>query len=78
VSLGIFFFGISILINICLMLGIAPKIIIYCPSFVFGASIFTDAEDYGSYMVVSVIVCVTLIAVTNLLGYLSFKKQEIK
>ena len=78
VSLGIFFFGISILINICLMLGIAPKIIIYCPSFVFGASIFTDAEDYGSYMIVSVIVCVTLIAVTNLLGYLSFKKQEIK
>ena len=78
VSLGIFFFAVTILINICLMFGITPKFMIYLPSFVFGGVIFTDAEDYGIYMVVSVIVCVTLIAVTNLLGYLSFKKQEIK
>jgi ABC-type transport system involved in multi-copper enzyme maturation permease subunit len=77
-SLGIFFFAVTILINISLMFGLKPKFMIYFPSFVFGGVIFTDAEDYGIYMVVSTIVCVTLIAVTNLLGYLSFKKQEIK
>ena len=78
VSLGIFFFAASILINISLMFGLKPKFMIYLPSFVFGGVIFVDDAEYVSYMVVSTIVCVTVIAVTNLLGYLSFKKQEIK
>ena len=77
-SFGIQLFVASILINICLMFGLSFEFLAYLPSSMFGGVIFTDLEDYGQYMVETTILCVTLIAVTNLLGYLSFKKQEIK